>query len=379
VIIVDKLRSVGSSARLTIYPELGHNSWSAAYNDPALYVWMLGKRKGGASSGKMSREADAFFREWMFLSRFSDIRPSGADPVRLTGAQIEYHIERTNPLDEEVEQYFTWVLPAKCRWKVEPAVSKVVYPSKSDRKTVFKLTPPDGRNNIFPLPRLAVRTIRAGKTVLSGTNEILIDVDGYFRDTAPFASAVRFKDPPVVDGNPGDEAWKNATPLGWFAPVQAEEGLTQPVRARLGYDNRNLYVLFECSESVPGSLKNNGDRRDANLWEDDSVELFLDPGRGGDRYLQFIVNSAGLLYDARVYDRSWNSTASVATGKDQSGWYAEIAVPWNDLGYSVNPDGTDIGIELCRNRKADKPESSQWCPTFGGNHMPERFGRLELK
>ena len=31
----------GRKSRLTIYPDLGHNSWDPAYDDPSLYKWML--------------------------------------------------------------------------------------------------------------------------------------------------------------------------------------------------------------------------------------------------------------------------------------------------------------------------------------------------
>lgn len=34
----------GLTARLTIYADLGHNSWDPAYDDPALYLWMLSQR-----------------------------------------------------------------------------------------------------------------------------------------------------------------------------------------------------------------------------------------------------------------------------------------------------------------------------------------------
>ena len=38
------IRACGGNARLTIYPDLGHNAWDPAYDDPALYLWMLEKR-----------------------------------------------------------------------------------------------------------------------------------------------------------------------------------------------------------------------------------------------------------------------------------------------------------------------------------------------
>ena len=34
----------GRKSRLTIYPDLGHNAWDPAYEDPALYLWLLSHR-----------------------------------------------------------------------------------------------------------------------------------------------------------------------------------------------------------------------------------------------------------------------------------------------------------------------------------------------
>ena len=39
---VNAIRACGGrKVRLTIYPDLGHNAWDPAYDDPALYAWLL--------------------------------------------------------------------------------------------------------------------------------------------------------------------------------------------------------------------------------------------------------------------------------------------------------------------------------------------------
>lgn len=35
----------GREGRLTIYPDLGHNSWDPTYADPSLYLWLLSQRR----------------------------------------------------------------------------------------------------------------------------------------------------------------------------------------------------------------------------------------------------------------------------------------------------------------------------------------------
>ena len=50
---VRRLRAAGGGtdddARLTLYPQAGHNSWDAAYAEPGLPGWLLGHVRGGRS------------------------------------------------------------------------------------------------------------------------------------------------------------------------------------------------------------------------------------------------------------------------------------------------------------------------------------------
>jgi predicted peptidase len=39
--VVEAIRAAGGEARMTIKPTGGHDSWTAAYDDPQLYAWML--------------------------------------------------------------------------------------------------------------------------------------------------------------------------------------------------------------------------------------------------------------------------------------------------------------------------------------------------
>lgn len=43
--MVDALKRCGAHPRLTIYPDTDHWSWVPAYNDPALWMWMLHQRR----------------------------------------------------------------------------------------------------------------------------------------------------------------------------------------------------------------------------------------------------------------------------------------------------------------------------------------------
>ena len=42
---IELVNQIGGKARLTIYPDAGHNCWDLAYSDPALWEWMLAQAR----------------------------------------------------------------------------------------------------------------------------------------------------------------------------------------------------------------------------------------------------------------------------------------------------------------------------------------------
>lgn len=43
--VVDAVKKCGGMAELVVYPEAGHDSWSATYADPSLWDWLLSHRR----------------------------------------------------------------------------------------------------------------------------------------------------------------------------------------------------------------------------------------------------------------------------------------------------------------------------------------------
>lgn len=48
-IMVNALQQAGGDAKLTIYPDTGHNSWTVTYDNPDLYDWFLAHKKPSVS------------------------------------------------------------------------------------------------------------------------------------------------------------------------------------------------------------------------------------------------------------------------------------------------------------------------------------------
>jgi predicted peptidase len=43
---IDALRACGGQAEFTVYPDVGHDAWNAAYDDPALVPWLMARLRG---------------------------------------------------------------------------------------------------------------------------------------------------------------------------------------------------------------------------------------------------------------------------------------------------------------------------------------------
>ena len=43
--MVDAVKRAGGDVKLTVYPDVQHNSWKATYDNPEVYDWLLAHRR----------------------------------------------------------------------------------------------------------------------------------------------------------------------------------------------------------------------------------------------------------------------------------------------------------------------------------------------
>src|SRR5690606_27243814 len=113
-------------------------------------------------------------------------------------------------------------------------------------------------------------------------------------------------------------------------------------RARIAWDDAALYVAFDVADDdLRASLE--GD--DPHLWEQDTVEIMVDPDGDGRNYFELQLSPNEQVFDTRYDARrvpqpfghvDWDSGmrgATVVRGTldDESadeGYVAEMAIPW---------------------------------------------------
>jgi|SRR6476661_2261537 len=177
--------------------------------------------------------------------------------------------------------------------------------------------------------------------------------------------------PLSIDGQLSEAAWAGAAPAGSFTQIDPDQGA--PARfateVRLLYDARYLYLAAVCRDTLRRSQLRAPDmRRDFNLLDHDFLLICLDGFRDERNAITFAINPYGaqrdvLVFDAKLADVEWDALWQVRTTRSDSGWVAELAIPWSTLRYAPKADAGEYawGLNLIRLRRASN-EKSSWAP-----------------
>lgn len=211
----------------------------------------------------------------------------------------------------------------------------------------------------------------------------------------------------IIDGIADELVWQDAPvcTLGDAVTGEIPQWITE---VRFLHDGNYLYALFAVKD---GDLVNSVTGRDASLYQQDVIELFIDPDGDGLYYYEFEWNCTGQVFDALVasapgqplpagasaqLDLSYTAVNSswavhpVGTpnqpGDTDSGLVAEIRIAWADLGHNNGtlPPSTGDTLRLNAYRiEYQGPDIvstwklQAWSPTGVENfHVPEKFGYL---
>lgn len=205
--------------------------------------------------------------------------------------------------------------------------------------------------------------------------------------------SLRTQTRPAVNGNSDDRCWQLARTIEGFVLNTEPQPAKVPTKVRLAWDAQCFYLLWECSEPNMEELVAKQTVRDGNVWEDDSVEVYVDPSHSHSAYFNFTFNALGTLYDSRrpagAKDEvsAWNGNIQVKATRADNGWNVEAAIPFKALGIRPPKGGEVWSLNLCRTRPAKQrgqethaerqpTEYSCWVCPFGGFATPARFGHV---
>jgi len=188
-----------------------------------------------------------------------------------------------------------------------------------------------------------------------------------------------------VDGKLDESVWTNAPSVGPFVNNDDGAASTLKTEAKILYDDKFLYFAFRIvDEDIWATMT----KRDAHLWEEEVVEVFLQADPRQTSYIELEVNPLGTMLDIFLLDirkplpyESWNSAklkwAVQVAGKQ---WTCEIALPLEDVvpaPHQPPQPGDRWRLNLYRVEKRPARASLAWSPTLKRDfHVPSMFGEI---
>ncbi|MGI6384064.1 MAG: LamG-like jellyroll fold domain-containing protein [bacterium] len=206
-----------------------------------------------------------------------------------------------------------------------------------------------------------------------------------------------------LDGYPGEVAWDNGMLADSFFVLGTRKATEVATIVKALYDNDYLYLAFECEEPLPDKISSRCKERDENVYLDDCTAVFIHSPKGR-YYVQYCMNSEGVLFDEKIIisewgrynnrwygqsndlislpSRNWNSTGIVCRTRVDAAkkrWYAEWKIPLNDLNINGNPTGEALDVNFCRIRRGAGMDDYTWSYIPGKSfHAVNYFNRLFL-
>ncbi len=170
--------------------------------------------------------------------------------------------------------------------------------------------------------------------------------------------ATRLSGPIVLDGRVDEPAWLAIEPLRAVAsePTYGAEP-SESTEFRIAHDDTYLYVSGVLHDRDPDGIRATSLRRDDGSTSNDWFVVTIDGYRDRENSLTMGVTPAGVRTDLEApsdatsaVNFAWNGFWDAEVARTETGWSAEIRIPFSTLPYQPDADGvTVMGITVWRN------------------------------
>ncbi|HEU5364226.1 MAG TPA: carbohydrate binding family 9 domain-containing protein, partial [Hanamia sp.] len=163
-----------------------------------------------------------------------------------------------------------------------------------------------------------------------------------------------------IDGLLNEPEWKLAKASPRFVQVEPVQGnpAGEQTDVKVLYNRQYLYFGIFAHDSLgKNAIRTTDFKRDFDDKSRDLVSIALDCFNDQRNAMVFVTGPYGvqrdlLSFDDLYYDVDWNGLWKVRTNRTDSGWTAEIAIPWQTLRYPNKTDSVQQwGLSIYRNRR----------------------------
>ncbi len=180
----------------------------------------------------------------------------------------------------------------------------------------------------------------------------------------PSIQIIHTDKPPKIDGMVNEDVWEKAAKVSDLYQRLPDTG--EPVSEKtifyFLYDEHFLYIGAKCFDD-PKKITAKELARDANLAQDDRIQIILDTFHDRRNAYWFQVGPRGSIGDALVsengasFNKQWDGLWQGKAKIYAEGWDCELALPFKTLNF--RPGDTTWGLKIIRHIKR-KMESAYW-------------------
>ena len=170
-----------------------------------------------------------------------------------------------------------------------------------------------------------------------------------------------------IDGVLNEPQWDLPNPSPPFTQIEPYQGAAPnfETSVKVLYNKQYLYIGVFAKDSLgKKAIRATDFKRDFNPLSHDLILVTFDGFNDKRNAMCFAVNAYGaqrdyLSFDDIYFDENWDGLWRVRTNRTDSGWYAEIAIPWQTLRYPRSNDSTqNWGLNVYRNRRLTNETSA---------------------
>lgn len=155
-----------------------------------------------------------------------------------------------------------------------------------------------------------------------------------------------------IDGRPTEPAWLAVPVVPDMVQVEPRYGFapTHETEVRIAYGSKGLYVAFVCKDD-PEHVRAGVFRKD-QIGPSDLVWFEVDPNNNDTTGYAFALNASGAQEDAQLFrddfeELLWDGVWKGAAKLTDTGWTAEIFVPWSTIRFDARDEHT-FGLNVGR-------------------------------
>lgn len=154
--------------------------------------------------------------------------------------------------------------------------------------------------------------------------------------------------------------------------------IPEPTAFRLNLTDKALIVEIKLEGKHWKDFQKSKFNLKKNVWPmEESVEIFLDPGRSCSKYVQIAAGVDGNVFDNRYVKKAWNAKWTVKRLDFKGGVTFQFNIPF-DQEFKKPEIGEIWGFNICRNVKHTSPYFSTFAKVGTYFNTPAKFAELRF-